>query len=116
MNLVCIRCPLGCHLTVEEKNGEVIVSGNNCKRGEEYAISELKNPMRTLTTTIDIDSLEHRRLPVISSNVLPKDKIMDVVKELKNYKVKAPIKINDEIDKNILNLGVDIIASRTIEK
>lgn len=116
MNLVCIRCPFGCHLTVEEKNGEVIVSGNNCKRGEEYAISELKNPVRILTTTIKIDSLDHHRLPVISSSSLPKDKIMDVIKELKKYEVKAPIKMNDIIVSNILDLGVDIIASRSIEK
>ena len=39
--LTCIRCPIGCHITVELDNGEVkSISGNSCPRGEEYAASE----------------------------------------------------------------------------
>ena len=36
--LTCIICPVGCSLCVEEENGEMKVSGNTCKRGEEYCI------------------------------------------------------------------------------
>ena len=116
MNLICINCPRGCHLNVEEVNGEIKVSGNMCPRGVTYATNELVNPLRTVTTTIAINSESYLRLPVISSAPLPKPKVMDVMKELKNTSVDAPVHMGDIIVENILNLGVDIIASKTIEK
>ena len=116
MKLVCINCPRGCNLNVENINGEIKVTGNFCPRGEKYAINELTNPLRTLTTTVAIKSINYERLPVISSAPLPKDKVMDAVKALKNVEVKAPIKMGDVIVSNIIGLDVDIIASKSIEK
>ena len=116
MNLICINCPKGCHMTVEKKDDEIFVEGNSCDKGKTYAISEMTNPLRTLTTTIPIKSKEYGRLPVISSAPLPKGKILDVMKQLKSVEAKAPIHINDVIVRDILNLGVDIISSKSIEK
>lgn len=116
MNLVCIVCPRGCNLTVNKIDDEIVVQGNSCPRGEEYGINELVNPLRTITTTIEIDSISQDRLPVISSSPLPKDKMMDVMVYLKDIKVKAPIKMNDVVVENILGLNVDIIASKDILK
>ena len=116
MNLICISCPKGCHLTVEKNGEEIKVSGKSCPRGEVYAINETLNPLRTLTTTVGIESEKYRRLPVISSVPLPKGRIMDAMKALKDLKVKAPIRINDVIVPDILGLGADIIASKSIEK
>lgn len=116
MELVCINCPRGCKLNVVKVGEEIKITGNFCPRGEQYAISEITNPLRTLTTTIKIYSSKYDRLPVISSHPIAKDKIIDVVKALKNIEVKAPIHINDVIVKNILNLDVDIISSKTINE
>lgn len=116
MELVCINCPRGCKLSVEKAKDEIKVSGNFCPRGEQYAISEMTNPLRTLTTTIKISSNKYDRLPVISSKPFPKDKVIDVVKSLKNIEVKAPININEIIVENVLGLGVDIISSKTINE
>ena len=52
--MICINCPLGCHLTIEKHEDIIEVSGNTCPRGKQYAINELTNPTRTLTTTIRI--------------------------------------------------------------
>ena len=55
--LTCIICPQGCNIKVEiEGNNIINVEGNGCKRGYEYAISEVKNPVRTLTTTIKLQN------------------------------------------------------------
>lgn len=116
MKLVCINCPRGCNLTVEEVNGQIQVSGNSCPRGETYAINEMTNPLRTVTTTVKVVSKKHTRLPVITSSPVPKDKVMDVVRALKDVEVKAPIKLNDIVLKNIIGLDVDIIASKTINE
>lgn len=116
MKLVCINCPRGCKLDVENINGEIKVTGNFCPRGEKYAISELTNPLRTLTTTVAIKSNLYKRLPVISSAPLPKDKVMLAVKALKDIETSAPIYMGDVVVKDILGLGIDIIASKSINK
>ena len=116
MKLVCINCPRGCKLDVENKNGEIIVSGNLCPRGKQYAINEMTNPLRTITTTVAINSIKYNRLPVITSNPVPKDKMMDVINNLKNICVKVPIKMGDVIVENIIGLGSNIIASKSIEE
>ena len=67
MKLICINCPRGCHLNVKKVDGEIRVTGNSCPRGMTYAISEMTNPLRTVTTTLPIDSEMFRRVPVISS-------------------------------------------------
>ena len=82
MNLICINCPRGCHLTVEKKGEEISVSGNACPRGYTYAYNEMTNPLRTLTSSVGIDSEKCHRLPVITSSPIPKGRIMDVMKAL----------------------------------
>ena len=116
MKLICINCPRGCHLEFEQEGDEIRVSGNFCPRGYTYAYSEMTNPLRVLTTTIAIDSKRCHRLPVISSSPLPKGRIMDAMKELKDVSAKAPVALGDAIVKDILGLGVDIIASKSIEE
>jgi len=113
MNLTCIVCPRGCQLEVEKVNDEVVVKGNNCSRGVVYGKNELLNPLRTLTTTIHADD---QYLPVITSGPIPKDMMFEVLKEIKKVKVNLPIHMNDVIIKNVLNLNVDIIASKSILK
>ena len=49
--LICIVCPKGCHLTVDESNGYA-VSGHSCPRGEAYGKAELISPTRTVTSTV----------------------------------------------------------------
>ena len=52
-NLTCIGCPMGCLLTVEMENGEVIsVTGNTCKRGDDYARKEVTHPTRIVTSSV----------------------------------------------------------------
>ena len=37
----CIVCPRSCRITVEEKDGELVITGNTCKRGYEFAKNEI---------------------------------------------------------------------------
>lgn len=111
--LICIVCPKGCHLKVEES--QMIVNGYSCLRGKEYAISELTNPQRMVTSTVKLISNDLKRLPVVTSKPIPKDKIFEVMNEINKITVKAPIEIGDIIIENILGLNVNIVASRKIE-
>lgn len=52
-NLTCIGCPMGCALLVEMDGKEIIsVTGNTCKKGAEYAVKEVTDPTRIVTTTV----------------------------------------------------------------
>ena len=71
-NYICIICPTSCRLSVtNDTNGEVAVTGNQCKRGIAHGISEHTMPMRMLTTTVAITGASLNRLPVISANEIP---------------------------------------------
>ena len=112
----CIMCPMGCEMTVTVENGKVIdVKGNTCPRGAKYANDEVTAPKRMLTTTVRIEGGMLPLLPVlpvVSETVLPKEKVLDCAAFLRGVTVKAPVKTGDVIVKDILGLGVNIIASR----
>lgn len=110
---ICIVCPKGCHLRVDD-NGSV--SGNACIRGDKYGKQEAIDPKRTVTSTVKINSKMIRRLPVITSEEIPKDKVREVVKYLDSVEVSAPIKVKDIIVKDVMGLNVDIVATRTVEE
>lgn len=111
--LICIMCPKGCHLSVDD---DLNVTGNTCPRGETYGKQEVKDPRRYLTSTVRLESKSYKRLPVISSGDLPKNKVSEVIKYLDNVCVKAPVKVKDVVVKDVLGLGVDILATRTIKE
>ena len=100
--LICIVCPKGCQLKVDEENG-CAVTGNGCPRGAEYGKSELLHPTRVLTSTVKVQGGLHRRLPVKTSALIPKGMLFEVMRTL----VVVP---------NVLGTGVDIIATRSMEK
>ena len=109
--LICIICPRGCHLMVDD---ELNVSGNTCPRGAVYAKQELTHPTRTLTSTVRVVSKTEAMLPVKSNKPLPKEKIFDAMEVINKTCVKAPIKIGDVVIKNIFGLDVDIVATKNI--
>lgn len=111
--LICITCPRGCHLTVDDNMN---VTGNFCPRGKAYAIAELTHPVRTLTSTVKVESKDNPRVPVKSNNPLPKELIFKAMEEIDKVSVKAPIHIGDVIIKDVCGSGVDIIATKNISK
>ncbi|MBD5517144.1 MAG: DUF1667 domain-containing protein [Lachnospiraceae bacterium] len=116
-NLTCINCPMGCPLTIEMEGEQVIrVSGNTCKRGEIYARKEVTNPTRIVTTTVKVLNGTSDTVSVKTKEDIPKEKIFDCVKALKNVQVEAPVHIGDVIADNIAETGVDIVATGNIER
>ena len=74
-NLTCIGCPLGCALRVEMENGEVLsVSGNTCKRGDDYARKEVTNPTRIVTSSVIVEGGSLAAVSVKTKEDIPKGK------------------------------------------
>ena len=115
VNLICIGCPLGCPLTVEMEGSEVkAVSGNTCPRGDAYARKEMTNPTRIVTSTVRVVGGHLAMVSVKTASDIPKGKIFDCVKALKDVEVKAPVKIGDVIVENVAGTGVNIIATKNV--
>ncbi|MBA7566702.1 hypothetical protein ES708_08397 [subsurface metagenome] len=110
----CIVCPTGCLVHVEKIDGELIIEGHSCKRGEEYAREEFIAPKRILTTTMRVENGFLPLIPVRSDRPIPKDRLRDALKKIAQTLVEAPIKMGDILIENILGLEINIIASRDL--
>ncbi len=113
--LICICCPSGCHLQVDEENG-FKVTGNGCDRGAEYGKSEAQAPVRVLTSTVEVIGGDIRRCPVKTAGAIPKEKILDAQREVQSIVLNAPINLGDVIIKNVCETGIDVIATKRIGK
>ena len=115
--ITCIICPVGCEIEVIIDDGNIIeVRGARCKRGVKYAYEEVRDPKRIVMSVIKcIDG----DLPVVSvktSKPIPKKYIWKVMELLSKVEVRAPIDVGQVIIPNILNLNIDIIATRPCRK
>ena len=116
-NLTCINCPMGCALTVEMNGNEVInVTGNTCIRGDAYARKELTDPTRIVTSTVRVVGGKSDMVSVKTREDIPKGKIFECVKELKDVQIQAPVHIGDIVAANIADTGIDVVATRNIAK
>lgn len=112
MDLTCIRCPMGCQLHVELQDGKVVsVSGNTCKRGEDYARTEAVAPVRTVTSTVRALGGERCVVAVKTVPDVPKDKIFDVMEAVRGLSVTAPVHIGDVLIHHVAGTDSDLVAS-----
>jgi CxxC motif-containing protein len=115
MKLTCIICPRGCEMEVEKKNGQWTVTGNECKRGENYALQEASEPVRTLTTSLPITGGDYEMVSVKTAEPIPKGKITEALKALEGMTLSAPIGIGQSIIPDIAGTGVDLVATRQVQ-
>ena len=114
---ICIMCPLGCEVTVrsDERGNITEVLGNKCPKGEKYAADEYRMPMRILTSTVAIEGVKLSRLPVRTSGLVPRDRIFNCMRDIRNVRVRGPVKAGDAVIRNICGLGVDVVATRGLD-
>ena len=116
----CTVCPFGCELRVaEDDNGSLTVTGNTCPRGEKYGIAEVKNPVRTLTSTVRIDGVSAIHpalalLPVKTDKPIPKAKLFEGMKVIKTLSVKPPLRSGSVVYEDFIEKGVNLISGRDI--
>ena len=116
-NLLCIGCPMGCPLTVTMENGEVKdVTGNTCKRGDDYARKEVTKPTRIVTSYVIVEGGTIAAVSVKTKSDIPKGKIFDVCTALKGVSGPAPVKIGDVIVEDVAGTGVEIVATKQVDK
>jgi len=114
-SLICVSCPMGCHLDIEiPETGEWTITGNQCKRGIVYAKAELTNPTRVLTSTVRVTNGFLNRVPVRTSDAIPKPLLFEAMQVINGISLQAPVRMGDVIVANILGTGIDVLASRSM--
>ena len=118
----CTTCPSECLLTVEverDVNGSVAaihsVTGNRCPRGDKFAHQELTCPMRVLTTTVAVSGGDEALLPVRTAEAIPLTLHAQAMDLIRGVVVDAPIRMGEVVLPNLLNTGIDLIASMDID-
>jgi len=117
---ICILCPNGCEITVElddESTDSLLrLEGASCQRGGEYVQQELFAPQRNIATSVKV---ECGNLPLVSvrlTDAIPKERIFDVMDEIKKITLQAPVSIGQVIIENVLGLQRDVIATKHIRR
>ncbi len=110
--LICITCPRGCHLKIDE---DLNVTGNSCPRGEAYAKSEMTHPVRMVTSTMKVENGLTDRVSVKTQSAIPKELIFDVMKEINHITLHAPIHRGDVAIENVCNTHVNIVVTKDVE-
>ena len=110
--LTCIVCPRGCRLKVDDN---MEVTGNACPRGKMYAINELTNPTRTITSSIRVSNRPYTLVSVKTDKPVPKDKMFDVMREIDKLSIEAPTRIGQVVLANVLGTDSNIVITKDID-
>ena len=111
--VICTVCPIGCKITVTKIEKGYVTVGNNCPRGNKYAIKEVTEPERTLTSIMVC--VDGTMVPVKTDKPVPKHMIFDCMKEINEKTLLLPINIGDIIISNIADTGANVVCTRTMK-
>jgi CxxC motif-containing protein len=111
--IVCIGCPLGCRaaLTIDHQGDVVKVIGCQCKEGRQYVFEEYRNPVRIFTTTVLTEKSSRALLPVRTNGPILKSRLKEATLALVRVKAKPLVRVGQVILPNLLNSGVDVVAT-----
>lgn len=109
--LICIVCPKGCRLYVDEE-ADYAVTGNSCPRGAEYGRIELTHPTRVVTSTVRCTGGAHPRCPVKTDRAVPKELIERVMEALEGVCAASPVRTGQVLLANICGTEANIVATR----
>lgn len=113
--VTCIRCPLGCAITVDVAPDGVAVyrEGASCARGREYAAAEVTAPVRSVATTINVPGCGEP-LSVKTADPIPKPLIADAVRAMKAAHVELPVRMGGMVLPDVCGTGVPVVATKSL--
>ena len=110
--MICIECPKGCVLEADMDSKPIGITGNLCPKGEKYAISEIENPVRVLTSSVLTEGMSLKMVPVRTDRPIPKKDLLEAMEEIKKIRLKKSVAVGDIVMKDLLGLGVNLVATR----
>jgi CxxC motif-containing protein len=118
--LTCILCPNGCELQVSWEGTPTTESlsleGNLCPKGLSYALGELTNPQRTLTTSVRVRHGVERLASVKTASPIARSALGGVRAALQSIVLDAPVSIGDVVLSDVDGTGVDVVITRAVAR
>lgn len=112
----CIICPNGCDIEARIEDGKLLaVEGALCPKGEAYVEQELINPQRTISTSVLVRG---GVLPLASVRLtapVPRERLRDVMDEIKKISLDAPVAAGTVVIKNIMGFDSDVIVTKSVD-
>jgi CxxC motif-containing protein len=114
-SMICLSCPIGCHLEVTaDSSGELKVAGNRCPKGLDYAREEYTSPKRVVTATCRSRSQRMRRVPVRTNHPLAVELINDLLGEVYALELEPPLEAGHVLIRDFRGTGVDVVLSTAL--
>jgi len=118
--MTCILCPNGCELearyTAAPSPESILVEGNLCPKGIDYAVEELTDPKRTLTTSVLVRHGVQPQTSVKTATPVPRDALMAARRALLQLSLDAPVAIGDIVSASIAETGVAVVVTRAVAR
>jgi len=112
--LTCILCPVGCELEIWRTERGLDVRGNQCDKGIDFATEEVLFPKRNLATSVPVKDSVPRLVSVRLSDRVPRVMIFPILAEIAKLRPEPPVRRGQVLIANVLGIGVDVIATRTV--
>jgi CxxC motif-containing protein len=87
------------------------VLGYKCNQGRQYVLEEYRHPVRIFTTTVLTEKSSRSLLPVRTNRPILKSRLKEATLTLVGAKAKPPVKVGQVILPNLLDSGVDVVAT-----
>ena len=110
--IICICCPKGCHLAVDES--PLDVKGAGCERGVTYGKNEVTHPVRVVRSTVCIQNAPLGRVSVTTDGAVPKNQVFAVMQALNDVVLWAPVQVGDVVLKDVCGTGVNVVVTRDL--
>jgi CxxC motif-containing protein len=110
--MICIECPVGCVLEADMDSKPIRITGNECPKGENYAISEIENPQRILTSSVLTQGLALKMVPIKTDRPILKKDLLKAMEGIKKIRLRKTVAVGDIVAKDLLGLGVNLVATR----
>ena len=89
----------------------MIVEGNKCPKGHDFAVAEMSNPTRTLTTTVRTNFPDVPVISVRTHGEIPKDMLLKAMHQLNEVIIEEELGPGDTVLENVAGTGVQVIVT-----
>ena len=111
----CIQCPVGCEITATQEGSHLSITGNLCPKGYGYVQDEMTDPRRNVTSSVLVCGGKWPLVSVRTAKPLQKALIMEVIGQIREIQLAAPVHAGDVIADNLLGKGIILVATREVE-
>ena len=116
MTITCVGCPRSCDIEATVEEGRVAgAAGAACAKGLAFVEEEIVAPKRNVSSSVLVLGGEGPLAPVRVTRPIPRERIFDLIDEIRKCRVAAPIVSRQVLIRRPLDLDCDLVATSDVE-